>query len=91
MNKEIYVIYVGILNIPNEYIEEYVKSVAEKIAPTEIDGEIIVIPVMELNTRIECINPRYITNKELITEHNSKIKKINDELEKQIQFLKNEK
>ncbi|MDA3779607.1 MAG: hypothetical protein PF487_05185 [Bacteroidales bacterium] len=74
MESKIFVIYVGVQGIRIEDIPEYVKKVTEKISPTSINGEIISIPIQSSNTRIECINPTYITNSKLIKSHTNIMK-----------------
>jgi len=88
MDKKILVIYVGVATIPIDEIENFVNLLKGKIVPTTFEGEIIFIPTQDSNTRIECINPKYITDVELINEHEKKIKEINIELDKQLKILK---
>lgn len=86
--NKIIVIYVGIAGIRSEDIEDYVKKVGKKISPTTVQGEIIFIPVQSIDTRIECINPKYITDTELIFEHTKMINKLQHELNIQLEILK---
>ena len=90
MNKEnkIIVIYIGIQGIRNEDIENYIKELTKKIIPITIKGEIIIIPIQSLDTRIECINPKYITDTELINEHIKMMKKLQEQLQYQLKQLK---
>ena len=37
-------------------------KISNKITPVTFKGEIILIPVQTLDTRVECINPKYIKN-----------------------------
>lgn len=87
--NKIIVIYVGVAGIRSEDIPMYVKKITEKISPTSIEAEIISIPVQRQDTTIECINPLYITDVELIKEHEELLKKINEELQYQAELLKN--
>jgi hypothetical protein len=86
--NKIFVFYIGILNQNNELIsnkiDEYVNEVSNRITPSNIDGEIIVIPTFSQNTKIECINPEYITDQELIIKHQNLIKILNENIEKNI-------
>ena len=91
MEHKILVVYVGIVGIRSEDIDTFVHKVASKIVPTTFDGEIIIIPTQQLDTRIECINPKYITEPELIQEHNELIKKLQDALLEQLKIIKEEK
>jgi hypothetical protein len=64
MEIKILVIYIGIGGIRSEDVDSYMKKVTEKITPRTFEGEIIVLPTQLLvapDTRIECINPKYIT------------------------------
>jgi hypothetical protein len=91
MENKILVIYIGIGGIRSEDIDTYMKKVTGKITPTTFEGEIIVLPTQLLvapDTRIECINPKYITKTELIREHTEIIKKLQDELQIQLNILK---
>jgi len=48
------------------------------------------IPTQSPNTIIKCINPKYITDTELIKEHTEMMKKLNIELQYQLNQLKEE-
>jgi hypothetical protein len=91
MEAKILVIYIGIGGIRSEDIDTYMKKVTKKITPTTFEGEIIVLPTQLLvapDTRIECINPIYITDVELVKQHTIMIKKLQDELQIQLDILK---
>jgi galactitol-specific phosphotransferase system IIB component len=90
MEKLILVIYIGVQGIRSEDIEEYVHKISHRITPQTIEGEFIMIPTQSLDTRIECINPKYITNTELIQEHTEMMKKLQEELQHQLKQLKQE-
>jgi hypothetical protein len=85
---KIFVIYVGVSEIDDTQIKEYCTLIAEKIAPKSIDCELIIIPVLSHDTKIECINPKYITEKELIEEHTRMIQNLQIELNNQLEKLK---
>lgn len=91
MESKILVVYVGIAGIRSEDIDTFVHKVVGKITPTTFVGEIIIIPVQSSDTRIECINPKYITEAELITEHTEMMKKLQVELHNQLDILKQQK
>jgi hypothetical protein len=94
MESKILVIYVGIAGIRSEDINTYIQNVAKKITPATFEGEIIILPTQLLvapDTRVECINPKYITDADLIKEHEEMIKKLQEELQKQLKILKEEK
>ena len=88
--NKILVMYVGVEGIRMEDIEHFIKSVTKKITPETIKGEFIVIPTQSPDTRIECINPKYITETELIKEHTEMMKKLKQELQYQMEQLKQE-
>jgi len=90
MTKEpkIYVLYVGVQGIRSEDIAYFVTEITKRIAPENIEGEIIVIPTQQPNTRIECINPKYITDAELVQKHTETMKELNENLQHQLEQLK---
>lgn len=85
---KILVIYIGIAGIRSEDIDEYVHFITNKIIPSTFQGEIITIPIQDINTRIECINPKYITNEVLINEHTEMMNNLQEELNYQLEILK---
>ena len=89
--NKILVIYVGVQGIRMEDIEMFVKSITKRISPETIKGEIIVIPTQSPDTRIECINPKYITMEELVEEHNGLMAILNNDLNHHIKEMRNEK
>ena len=87
-NKEILVLYIGVANIRSEDIKTYVNKVTEHIAPPDFDGTIITIPIQSTDCKIECINPKYITNKKLVEKHNELMNILNENLNIQINQIK---
>lgn len=85
---KILVMYVGVAGIRSEDIPDFVAQVTQKITPKTFEGEIIAIPTQSPDTRIECINPRYITEPELVQEHTELMKKLKHELQHQLDQLK---
>lgn len=88
MEHLILVMYIGVEGIRQEDIETFVKKLSEKLTPS-IEGEFIVIPTQSPNTRIECINPKYITDVDLINEHTEKMKELQENLQYQLEQIKN--
>jgi hypothetical protein len=88
MENKIIVIYVGVAGIRSEDIESFVRKISQRISPSTIDGEIIIIPTQSQDTRIECINPKYITDGDLIIEHTEMMKKLQEQLQYQLEQLK---
>ena len=81
---KIFVIYLGVKEIDDKFISQYCTKVSEKIIPKTVEGEFIVIPLRDtMDTRIECINPRYVTDKELIAEHTKLLQKLQADLLKE--------
>jgi hypothetical protein len=89
--NKILVIYVGVGNIRSADIEEFTQRVTRRITPSTFKGEIIIIPTTSPDTRVECINPKYITDEELIREHTELMKKLKEELQNQLEQLNEEK
>ena len=84
------VLYIGVGHIRSADINDYLNSVAARVVPNIENAEVIVIPVDGVNTRVECINPKYITDQELIQKHTNLMYEINNELQKQLNLIKNE-
>jgi len=90
MENKILVIYVGVAGIRSEDIRDFVQKVSKKIIPTTFEGEIIIIPTQTPDTKIDCINPKYITDANLINEHTEMMKKLQEALHSQLEILKKE-
>lgn len=85
----ILVYYINVTGIRSEDIPSYMGKVSERVSPkTESISEVIFLPVMG-QTRVECINPKYITEEELIKEHNSKMYDLNHALSEELDYIKN--
>ncbi len=93
MNKDVKILvyYIGTAMLSPEDIPDYISKVTSKIIPQTFNGEIIIIPTQTYDTRVECINPKYITDLELIKEHETLMKELNHKLYEQIKIKKNEK
>jgi len=91
MENKLLVIYVGVAGIRSEDIRNFIEKITSKISPETFQGEIIVIPIQSPDTKIECINPKYITDVDLINEHKIIMNKLNYELQIQLELLKNKK
>ena len=87
---KILVIYVGVAGIRMEDIQDFVRKLTAKITPSTFQGEVIIIPTQSVDTRIECINPKYITDAELIKEHTDLMKKLQEKLQYQLKVIKAE-
>jgi len=90
METKILVLYIGVQGIRGEDIPDFVRKITERLAPSSIEGEIIAIPTQSSETRIECINPKYVTDAALIKEHTEMMKKLQENLQNQLEQLKKE-
>jgi hypothetical protein len=90
MDNKLLVIYVGVQGVRLEDIEHFVKSITNRISPSTLKAEIIVIPTQSPETRVECIDPKYITDAELIKEHTEMMNKLKEHLQHQLEQLKEE-
>jgi hypothetical protein len=88
METKILVIYVGIAGIRSIDIKDYIQEVVKKIMPSTFEGETIIIPTQSYDTKIECINPKYITDKTLIAEHTELMRSLHEQLKQQLEILK---
>lgn len=88
-NRLILVYYISTLGLddPSE-IEEYFQQLKKRISSESIseDSEIIFIPIKG-ETRIECINPKYITNDDLIKKHERSMSILHEHLDYQIKQI----
>lgn len=89
--NKIYVIYVGVSHIDyndSETLGKYIEIIKDSLIPTNLVGEVIIIPqITTPDTRIECINPEYITDKELIRKHRLMLDILHEQIDK---FKENE-
>lgn len=79
----------GVAGIRSEDIDSFVHKIVAKVIPSTFEGEIIVMPTQSPDTRIECINPKYITDEELIAEHTKLMNELQFELQNQLNTLRN--
>lgn len=88
-NNLILVYYIDVRKISNEEIPEFMNRVMNNIKLTSSGvSEIIALPILN-DSRVECINPKYITEMDLIREHRLKMDELQELLEKQINEFKN--
>lgn len=91
MDKLILVYYIGVGLIDDDDISQYVNEIINKIkSESDIVGEMIIIPTKDIDSRIECINPKYITDSDLIREHRIKMDILHEHLADNIKNLKKE-
>lgn len=90
MENKILVFYINVARINSEDIDMFVHDVAKRITPKTFNGEVIIIPTITSDTKVECINPKYITEKDLIQEHENLMNELNNKLHEQLKLMKNE-
>jgi hypothetical protein len=86
--KKILVFYIGVAGIRSEDLQDFVYKVSSRITPSTFEGEIIMIPTQGSETRVECVNPVYITDEELIKKHTDLMQELQLELRHQVTQLK---
>lgn len=84
---KIFVFYVGVGDLPMQDVGEYMDRVRTRFFTDEFvkkfeGSEMILLPVRETDSRIECINPKYITEEELVREHRLKMDYLHENLDK---------
>lgn len=82
--RRLFVIYVGIGNINNEEDQQLILQKAYNAIYDIIgshNADAIFIPVRDNNTRIECLNPQYITEDELIRKHRLLMDELHEHLD----------
>ena len=90
--KLILIYYISTFGLENnEEIETFFHKLRDKIAAQSIseDSEIIFLPVIG-ESRIECINPKYITDSDLIKKHERAMSELHGHLNNQIEQIKTE-
>lgn len=78
MNKT-YVLYIGVRNIRSSDIDQYVEKITEKLFPIAVpeNSTVLVLPTDTTENRLECIDPLYITDENLIFKHNTLLAELN--------------
>lgn len=87
-DKKILVFYIDVRNLDSNDIGKYISELNKKLELSNPDYNSIFIPTYS-DTKVECINPKYITDIELKKTHLEKIGKLNEELINSIKDLKN--
>lgn len=74
-----YVLYIGTRNIRSSDITEYVEKIVDKLLPIPLPEEstVLVLPTDSTENRLECIDPIYITDENLILKHNILLAELN--------------
>ena len=94
MDKKIFVVYVGIGSCSDEEINKILKEAYNGILPIFKDqnAEVIFIPTRTIDSKIECINPQYITEESLIRKNRLLIDQLHESLDSYLNdFIKKDK
>lgn len=83
-NQEILVFYISVKNIEPINIADYMRESYETICPKTFKGEVIFLPTNLDESRVEMINPVYITDKNLILKHELMMEELNNNIKNQI-------
>ena len=88
--KLILVYYISTVGLHDDEIEEYFYRLKKRISSESLseDSEIIFVPVIS-ETRIECINPKFITDGDLIKKHERLMAELHEHLDNQLEQIKN--
>jgi len=89
-NKLILVYYISIADVEIDAVEEFMERVMNKISSNSVseNSEIIAIPIYG-ESRVDCINPKYITDSNLIKKHERLMSELHEKLNNQIEELNN--
>jgi hypothetical protein len=89
-SKKLLVMYLSIAGMNQDQVPEYVAVVSEKVLTDEIKENYIsiVVPVLS-ETRIECIDPTYITDQELIKKNERLMAELHEKFLEQLEMYKN--
>ena len=92
MDKLILVLYVDVGNIENKYVDKHVKRIGHALFTEDVirktEATTFVIPVRGGGTRIECINPKFVVDNEVVREHRIKLDILNENLDNFIKLQK---
>lgn len=88
-SKEVYVFYVSVDGLDAHEQEEYIYKQSKRIYDENksIGENSIFIPILG-ETRVECINPVYITDTELIKKNERLLSELNEHLGNQLNQIK---
>lgn len=81
-NKLLLVFYIDTRVITLNDIPELMSKLGKKLKP-EFNAESIFIPILG-ESRVECINPKYITDGELIKKHERLMAELHEHLKNQL-------
>jgi hypothetical protein len=87
---KIFVYYLNITGLHGDEIQndaQTVKALMDKYLEG-LNSVMVIVPTEE-HTRIECINPKYITNEKLIENHEFLLKELHDKIKFNLDQIKN--
>ena len=74
------VYYIDVRNINESELEEFMYRVMDNIQTETIEAEIIAIPIWG-ETKVECVNPKYIMEEDIIKDHTVKMKEMHEHID----------
>lgn len=87
--EKILVFYINIGNLPPVGVRNYMDKLSEEMSIGKPEGERhFFISVRDQESKVECIYPQFVAQKEAIENSNAKIIELNQILEEQIKNLK---
>ena len=91
LNKTIIVFYINVRNSSRAEADEIIQNVRKLIEPSESDRDNVIhyiIPVVDQDTRIECINnPIFLSSKEMEESVLKKMEAVNNKLDRIASFI----
>jgi hypothetical protein len=82
-DKKILVFYIDVRMLETEDIPKFMENLSKRIVPENINAEGIMIPVYG-ETKVECINPVYIKDEELIKKHERLMSELHEHINNQL-------
>ena len=82
MDKLIIAVYLNVRNMTMEEIREFMVRTRDTVSSPTNEYITMVVPVKNKDTRIECLNPKYITGDEINKKFEVGLKSIENNFEK---------
>lgn len=76
--KTILVAYINVGNLDEEDIPQYLNEYENLLNTNNLNTFLIIVPIFEGHNWVECINPKYITEKGLIEENEKRMEDLNN-------------
>jgi len=86
VKKLILVFYIDVRPYDVDDIEDFMYKIGNKLNLDKTTMEVVLIPILG-ETKVECINPVYITDSELIKKHERLMAELHEHLENQIKTM----